>query len=678
MKPTYIAWDVELHSHYNLSEGDAWMYSRHPTTGFNSMVFNWCGKEKHPPGASPSYLLLDYHDCTDARKLAKAKAIIDDPNVILVMHNAAFELYCAENILGWKIPPEKVICTMAKAGYYHLPQSLDKCAQALGLSQLKDTGKGSKAMKELMHADAHGKHITPDMKPELFQQLYAYNIQDTVVTLGIHNALPNVPADEKRVWNMHIEINRRGIPFDWFLVQNAQKLIIEETAALDATTWMLTDGKVNSTRQVKELAAWFSKRVGRISASVAKGEIDELEKLLPPGKEFDDVRQVIDIRRQIGLTSIAKFAAMNESMDTDCRIRDSYWYYGGHPGRWSGKGVQPQNLVHQFDGELCEALSESDMPFIRAMYEKPLVALQGAVRGAVYAGEDHTFLGVDLRQIEARAAAWIGGDQKTLDLYAKGEDVYCSTAGKLYGRVITKDEHPLERDTGKRVELLCQFGGGIGGLERTFKKNGVDIGGLTAGISVTSAEADAAAGGLRWYYDQGKGTLPEDQALAIEALKLRWRKAHPEIVAKWGELERGFIAGIYDDGKIKIASTAKGSRVITLAGGRQLFYRDVRCSGGTISYVGRWGSREETYGASIFQNVVQATDRDIICWYMLKIDAVKLPILLHTHDEYMIRVHDEKLAAARKKIDEIHHTYPPFSGGLPIDFEIWTDKRYAK
>lgn len=674
MKPTLIGLDVETHSHYNLKEGDAWLYSRHHTTGFNSIALTWCTKNacKAP---SPGYLLLDYYDClAKGEKLARAKKILDDPSVMIVSHDAPFEMYTLENVLGWKYPPEKFICTMAKAGYYHLPQSLDGLAKALGLPVLKDMGAGSKAMKELMHCDARGKHITPEDKPELFDTLYKYNLNDNVVALLANAALPDLPPDERRIWNMHYEINHRGIPIDWFLVETAKRIIATETSKLDTRTWMLTDMEVNSTRQPKELAAWFSKRVGRVAASVAKNNLDELEDRLPL-EGFDDVRELIDIRRQVSLTSLAKFDAASRSMDQDNRIRDSFWYMGAHPGRWTGKGFQPQNLVNGFDATLCDALNMSDSGFIYAMYPQPLVALQGGVRGAVCATEGYTLLGVDLKQIEARAAAWIGGDQATLDLYEKGEDVYCSTASKLYRRPITKKDDPLERDTGKRVELLCQFGGGIGGLERTFRKNGVDIATLAAGVRPEAAEIDASSGGVNYYYGHF-GELPHNEAVALDVLKQRWRKSHAEIVSKWDEIESGFLAGIYDDGRIKIDKTKKGSRVVTLASGRQMFYRNVQQSGGRISYEGRFG-RGETYGASIFQNIVQGTDRDVICWYMLRVAEIA-KIILHCHDEYILEILIKELADIQQKIDQLHGTVPPWSGGLPIGYEVWTDTRYSK
>lgn len=661
MKYLRVSVDGELCSNYNLLEGDAWLYSRHHTTRFTSIYFNWGSGKLH----------LDYYGCTDPHKLAAAHKLIMRPEVVLVAHNAAFEKYTFENILGWKIPASKWICTQAKAGYYHLPQSLDKLAQALNLPVLKDMGKGKKALTELMIADPHGKHLTPEDKPQEFADLYEYNFTDTEVCRLADAKLPDLPADERRVWNLHMDINQRGIPIDWFLVQAARQVIETETAELDAETWMITSGQVSSTRQVKELGKYLGLQ------SVSQQALDAYEENL--SLDFNDpatadAARLIDIRRQVGLSSLAKFAAFDNSMDTDRRVRSCFWYYGAHPGRWTGIGSQPQNLVHQFDQVMCDALEESDITFVKTFYEKPLIALQGAVRGAVYAGEDKTFLGVDLKQIEARAAAWIGDDQETLALYRAGKDVYCATASKLYGRDITK-ANLLERDTGKRIELLCQFGGGVGGLEKTFVKNGVDIEALTAGVEVASFERSDSAGALKWYYNH-EGTLPEDQALALDVLKQRWRKSHKSIVSKWDELERGFVAGIYDDGRIKISKTDKGSRVVTLASGRQLFYRDVHCGRGDITYAGRWG-KEHTYGASIFQNIVQATDRDAICFYMLDAERIA-PIILHCHDEFVVEVKDTALAKVRKELEKSFLVFPAWATGLPIAFETWEGKRYAK
>lgn len=662
--------DIETGSEENLLESDAWRYSRHMSTRIHSLVLNEGGKRT----------LFDYGDC-QSPKSHKMQALyrqLVHPETLFVAHNAPFELYNLLNIYGWEIDPSRVICTLAKAAYYHLPMKLDKAAIALKLPILKDTGEGYQIMLKLSKYNSRKDKPTPETHAEDFKKLYSYCDNDTEVTRLLDNALPDLSAYERKTWVMDYKINQRGVPIDWFLVHNANKLIAEEKLKIDEQIKVATNGELNSARQTVELAKWLTKTTGSPIKSVAKEMVSELltQPWLTP-----QAKKVLKLRQQAGLSSLAKFQALESAMDdTDKRIRDNFWYYGAHTGRRTGKGVQLHNLYRGCDLALCDALANSDSSFIKSFYPDPLSALPLALRGAIYSGSESTFMGVDLSQIEARCTAWLGNQEDTLDVYRKGEDVYCKTASRLFNRTVTKKDK-LDRDAGKTAELSLGFGGGIGALERGAKKFGVDIEGLARTVKPTEVEIEKAEGGLNWYYNHQGGTLEKDVALGLEVIKLRWRAQNSNTVKMWKTLFDGFITGTHSDSRIKIKKTPTGTRVVTLPSGRQLFYHAVIIDDGGVSYLKRVKGdqqRTELTAGKFFENLVQGMDHDVIVFYQLFVDEIA-PIIIHVHDEYILEVANTKFAEVEKAVHKVHQTkFPNWAPGLPIAYEMWQDVRYSK
>lgn len=662
--------DLESQSPLNIEDVDAWTYSRNISTIIISLV---CKIEN-------KISFFDYDDCQNPNspKMQSLYRLLARPDVIIVCHNAAFEIYMMLNVWKWELDPAKFVCTMAKAAYHHLPQSLDGAARACNLPLLKDLGDGYQTMLKLAKVEKRREAATPQTHPIEFQKLYKYNEGDVIVTELLHKAIPDLSSHEREVWQMDFEINKRGVPIDWFLVENANILIAQEKEKIDAQIAEITDGALKSARQTIELAKWLSIELKHPINSVVKEYVTEL--LTQPWLT-EKARQVLKLRQLAGLSSLGKFKALKKAMDPmDNRIRDNYWYYGAHTGRWTGKGVQITNLYKGCDVQLSNALSLSDIAFTRAFYPKPLAVLPLALRGSIYSGLEAKLLWVDLSQIEARVTALLGNEENTLAIYRRGEDVYCYRASKLFGRTITKADK-FERDGGKTAELSCGFGGGVGALERGCKKFNVDIAALAKTVIATQTEIEKSKGSVNWYYDQQEGTLPIEQAQALAILVHRWRADNPNTVAMWKELFEGFIVGKYDNGKIRIGKTTSGNRVVTLPSKRQLFFRRVQILDNRVSYIKRVKGQEtrvELTAGKFFENVVQAFARDVEVWYMLK--AKKLaPIIMHTYDEYVLEIPNEKFEHVKKAVHNLHtNETPPFAEGLIVAFEMGFDIRYSK
>ena len=182
---------------------------------------------------------------------------------------------------------------------------------------------------------------------------------------------------------------------------------------------------------------------------------------------------------------------------------------------------------------------------------------------------------------------------------------------------------------------------------------------------------------LEWYRKSG-GELPDEIALALDAIKQRWRAAHANTARYWYELLDAFKYG-GDAGRISIKVNDKGTRIVKLPSGRNMFYRGVKISKDNgVSYEGRWGRSSLTPG-KLFENVVQACDADIIRWYMIRGEAAVKEygglLIGQFHDAYGLELFNSTIDDSISKVKAVHKQKPDWADGLPIDCEIKIGRR---
>ena len=169
------------------------------------------------------------------------------------------------------------------------------------------------------------------------------------------------------------------------------------------------------------------------------------------------------------------------------------------------------------------------------------------------------------------------------------------------------------RQKGKIAELALGYGGSVGAL--------------------------TAMGAL----DMG---LTEDE---LQPLVTTWRKANPNIVRFWWDVDRAAMKAVKD----RATAETHGIRIeyrsgmlfITLPSGRKLCYVKPRIElnrfgSESVTYEGigtnkKW-ERIESYGPKFVENIVQAASRDILCHAMRRLDEMSYNIVMHVHDEVVI------------------------------------------
>ena len=341
-----------------------------------------------------------------------------------------------------------------------------------------------------------------------------------------------------------------------------------------------------------------------------------------------EVKTVLEIRQQLGKTSIKKYEAMKTACCTDERVRGLTQYYGANrTGRWAGRMVQMQNLPRNYLKTLDYArklVKAGNYEGVKALYGNVPDTLSQLIRTAFIPSEGHKFVVADFSAIEARVIAWLAGEQWVNEVFATHGKIYEATASQMFGVPVEKivkgnPEYSL-RQKGKVATLALGYQGGVNSL--------VSMGAL--GMGLTEEE------------------LPE--------IVDRWRQANPRIVDLWYQAGNAALAVMESAQPQAIhglvfaleGDLLYGQSFLTvrLPSGRKLFYpkpflKENQFGRPAVHYytVGQQTRKWEvasTYGGKMVENIVQAIARDCLAETLKRIDARGLQVVFHVHDEVII------------------------------------------
>lgn len=547
-------------------------------------------------------------------------AAIENPDVTKVAHNCAFERACLRKYLGCSLFANEWRDTMILAAMNGLPQSLDAAGAALRLQDQKikeGTSLISYFCKPCKPTFSNGGRTRnlPCHAPDKWERFKTYCARDVEVEREIFRRLSvvaaYVPDWERRVFELDSRINDRGVLVDLDFVESA---IAVDRAFNDkhfAEMQRLTG--LDNPGSVAQLKLWLES-VGVSCVSLNKQTVaDLIEQTTDP-----TIRHVLELRQQLGKTSIKKYETMQAAACRDGRVRGIMQYYGaGRTGRWAGRIVQPQNLPqnHLDQIDIVRGIvRDRDLDTLETLYDNVPDTLSQLIRTALIAKPGHTFLVADYSAIEARVIAYLAGEQWRMDVFANGGDIYCSSASAMFH--VPVEKHGINghlRQKGKIAELACGYGGGVGAL----KAFGADKMGLT-----------------------------DDEMQSIVA---QWRAASPSIPRFWKETEKAVKHALRTPGRaftvqpcgVKYIRDRMALRCI-LPSGRQLAYWAAHLDAdGSIRFMGqnqttrKWEPME-TWGGKLVENIVQAFARDCLAVAMLRLDAAGFNIVFHVHDEVIV------------------------------------------
>ena len=520
--------------------------------------------------------------------------------------------------------------------------------------------------------------LTPSDSPQLFSELYQYNIQDIAAEAALSSTCPELSETELDLWLLDQEINKRGVAIDTKALGDCISIVEQARFKYTAELQTLTGGAVKTADELAKIQGWLAGRGVPLSSVDADTIKDTLKyKDLP-----HDVRRVLEIRASLGARSVKKLFSIKNRLCKDGRIRDLFAFCGAdRTGRWAGRGPQPQNLpasgpesifcpfcgrIHgahlhvgvekEWGLECTEAaladIATLDMAYVEYWWGDAIAAVSGCLRGLFVAEEGNDLLCSDYSAIEAVVLAAVAGEEWRLEVFRTHGKIYEASASKITGipleeivghKALHGTKHPL-RKLGKVGELASGYGGWIG----AWKNFGADK-------FLTDEEIKKNI--LRWRDDSP--AIVEFWGGQYRKHPTRW-EFNPELFGIEGTVVTALLnpgQGYSYRGIAYRHDTSDDVLYCRLPSGRCLCYHQPRLEKVLdtmrnvhkyeISYMGHnsdykkgpvgWG-KLYTYSGKLVENIVQAIARDILAHAMPNLERAGYPIVLHVHDEPVAEV----------------------------------------
>lgn len=548
-------------------------------------------------------------------------------------YNAAFEWYCL-NRAGYRTPLAQWRCTMAHGLYCGYPGGLDAIGKAIGLPQDRQKLATGKALIRYFCVPCkptknNGNRTwnLPKHAPEKWELFKEYCKQDVTAENSILRRLEQfpMPKEEERLWQMDVRMNAFGVRVDEELTDGA--LYIDERSRQDLMGEAMGITGIDNPNSTVQLMEWLEKN-GTETDNLRKATVTDLL----AGQPADNVKRMLEIRQQLGKTSIKKYEAIRKAKGEDGRVRGLTQYYGANrTGRWAGRLVQMQNLPRNYIGTLDEArklVEQKNYEGLRMIYGNVPDTLSQLIRTAFIPSEGNKFVVADFSAIEARVIAWLAGEQWVNEVFATHGKIYEATASQMFHVPVEKikkgnPEYSL-RQKGKVATLALGYQGGTAAL--------IAMGALDMGLT--------------------EEELPDIVA--------RWRNANRRICDLWYKVEQAALMAMQTaqpqavnglvfslEGDLLYGQTFL---TVQLPSGRKLFYpkpflQENQFGKLALHYYStgsskKWGV-ESTYGGKMTENIVQAVARDCLAETLKRIEDRGLHVVFHVHDEVIIDAPEE-------------------------------------
>jgi DNA polymerase bacteriophage-type len=605
---------------------------------------------------------------------------VRDHKGLVYAHNAAFERLIFWYVLQVNFKLEQFYCTAAQARANCAPGSLEDVGRFAGATMKKDH-RGGQLIRALSIPQSDGT-FREDAK--LMQEMVDYCEMDVKAMRAIAQAQRPLSAEELADYHVNERINDRGVLLDRPLALAAVSYSNAETIEIQNLVCEITKREIVSVRSVR-MKDWVWDRVGpesRKLMTLIKKEREHrcLDKnaranLLALAEENPDevpaeVADVIQCADDLWASSVAKFQRAAALADEeDFRVRGAFVFAGGSAtGRAASYGLQVHNFPRKCaaDPALVRQAMVRGHQIVPDHGRRVTDVLKGMLRPALMAGKGKRLVVADWAAIEARVTPWasnsiFGGH--TLDIFAKGEDLYCHNAAATfhvpYAEIVAgheaKDKKYSDmRQIGKVQELACGFAGGVGAFASMGRIYGLVM-----------SESDAKR--------------------MVDA----WRRANQWAVPYWSGLEETYMRAMRNKNREftigRITYLFDGLHLwYALPSGRVLCYPFARFDEeGNLTYAkASWKPaadakewpRARLWRGLACENITQAVANDLLRYALRQLDDV----VLHIHDEIVLEVPEADAEAAAARLVQTMCTPPPWATGLPLNAEVAIMERYGK
>lgn len=732
---SYLFLDFETFSEADLKKVGSYAYAEHPTTEVLICTYAF---DDEP---------VQVWDCTDGSDMpgdlhrALRRLVKPNSRIKMVWHNGSmFDRLVMKHCWGFDIPVSNTIDTMIWAFRHALPGSLDALCEVLGVSADNAKDKRGKALIKRFSKPTPKNYkirrYTSETHPDEWALFIKYAVSDITAMREVFHKLPRWGNSEfeDRVLELDQLINDRGFKVDVALAEAAIEAVEKHKAQLQEEAQRKYGGSLTGNDFLpilRELAP---------AHRIHNAQKSTLNDLLADDDLPDDARTIIEMRLGAASTASTKYNPLLLGRSSDDRRRGCLQYGGAKRTlRWAGKGFQPQNLARGYyhDDELDKGISALLKGRAHRRFDVAKLTAS-TVRSCIIPEAGHKFVVADYSNVEGRGLAWLAGEETALDTFRAGLDIYCVTAGKMFGMDpddIKKNFKEI-RQIGKACELGLGYEGGVGAFV-TFAKNlGLDLIEMAKTMDGTFPDHiwAATARGYEWARIQEAKRPPhpgekDDRPSYIldkkvwrtcDAIKRMWRESHPETVAFWRDLKDGILAAVRNPGRefwagahlrkngeraIRIWRTVEtdssGRKVpgwwlcMELPSGRILSYPGIGVSvtketdedgrvntNVRIKYQGenqltRQWTTLYTHGGKACENIVQALCRDLLAYAMINVEGGGYPIVLSVHDELVCETPDTQEYTVAE-LEKLMCSLPEWAEGFPLVAEGAEMKRYAK
>lgn len=725
--------DLETFSEADLKKVGSYAYAEHPSTEILLAIYAIDDGEVYCWDCTADYKMPD--DLKRALQQAQRhKAKIVGQNFLM------FDRLVIKNVWGIELDPRDIIDTMICAFRHSLPGSLAALCEVLQIDEDLAKDKSGKALINRFSKPTPKNYkirrYDRTTHPEEWEAFIKYGISDITSMREVYHSLPKWGNTEfeNTVLAVDQRINDRGFYVDTALANAAIDAVKQHKIELQAEAnakWGASLTGADFLPTLRDLAPGHE---------ILNAQKSTLNDLLADDDLPDDARTIIEMRLGASSTASTKYNPLLLGLSADGRRRGCIQYGGASRTlRFAGKGFQPQNLARgYFAGEELE-LGIDLLLKNRAHWLYDISKLTAStVRGCIIPESGNKLVVADYSNVEGRGLAWLAGEEAALETFRSGLDIYCVTAGKMFGMepdYIKKNRNDI-RQIGKACELGLGYGGGVAAF-LTFAKNlGLDLYAMAETMKGTFPDHIWAAAKRGYEYariqeknkkgfagqkaERPSYDLPKNVWLTCDSIKRMWRESHPATCQFWNDLESATMNAIKDPGTaywagaavrenggraIKVTRTftkERGDRTpgwwlkVELPSGRVLSYPGTGISvekhidedddrteyRERIRYMGqnqttRQWSKQYTYGGKLSENVTQALCRDLLAYALVNVDAAGWPIILHVHDEVVCEVPNEPEYSVAK-LEEMMCALPSWAAGFPLAAEGAELMRYAK
>ena len=666
----HLSIDIETYSDQDISKTGLYRYAQSPAFEILLLAYSEDFGPVH---------VVDLA-CGETIPQAICEALVS-PDVIKHAYNASFEWFCLGTMLHLddkirRFWLQQWHCTMLHGLYCGYTAGLDATGKAMGLPQDKQKlGIGKALIRYFCTPCAPTKsnggrtRNLPQHDPAKWELFKTYNVQDVVTEMEIERRLSNfpVPDEIQRQWVTDQTINLRGVQVDTDMVEGA--IAMDQTARQQLIAEATDLSGLDNPNSVAQLLGWLESETGSTVADLRKTTVAEM---LGGDLESSKARRMLEIRQELGKTSNKKYAAIDNAVCSDGRVRGILQFYGANrTGRWAGRIVQPQNLPRTYiPGDLLplarQLVEGRQMDALSWCFGSVQDTLSQLIRTALTAAPGNRLIDADFSAIEARMLAWLAREEWRLDVFRTHGKIYEASASQMFNvpmeRIKKGNPEYSLRQRGKVAELALGYGGSGGAMRQ------MDVGHLL-------------------------DELPDEE---VQEMVRLWRAKSPAIVDFWYTCEASAMEAIRTGRSVEIRGGSIAFALekdqyndfltIRLPSGRKLYYAHPeigqnRFGSESIVYKGmdqktkKW-STLETYGGKIVENITQATARDCLAEAVERLEAAGLPVVFHIHDEVVIDAAPQQ--GSLEDVIRIMATPPWWAPDLPLNADGWENPFFKK